>query len=163
MSVKTPRSQARAVLSDLWQEHPEIFGPKTKPSLLHLTERARDTPIEALVLDLVRLVDGPKRDRFERAIQRCIDAYVWPSGAQIRAEIARETGRGGTETLSGDEARWRRDYLVSKGWSCQDFGRFKPPEAWSAISKVQAADRRARAKRKAREDAVLVRPLSEAP
>lgn len=146
-----PRShagQARTVLCDLYRQHPEVFGQRQNAGLTYVWECARGTSLEGIVRDLLVQIDGPKRQRFERAVQRCLDAYVWPSGGQIRAELSRETGRGGTETLSGDEARWRRDYLVSKGWSCQGFGKFKPPEEWAAISKARAADRRALRRRR---------------
>lgn len=149
-----PRSEAgkaRAVLADLVEQHPEVFPAWRRHRQLTITVlEATGTPLESTVHALVAIIDGPKRAAFEVALQRCLDAYVWPSAPAIHREMGREV-RSSSEPLSGDECRWRREYLCARGWVFEEGSRgyvqLVAPQPWREINARREADER-RAKRR---------------
>lgn len=67
--------------------------------------------------------------RFHGAVEAVIEDGEYPSGPRIREKLGRPRGAG---TLNGPEPRWRRDLLLSLGWTLKLQGghqrRYLPPE-----------------------------------
>lgn len=119
---------ARKVLQDYLREHDLLIDPYYHEGTTGLLYRLRNSEHLSMVRELVRVADGPRRDRFEAALQVVLDRHDDPTARAILVEMVRQGSRkaAASDVLSGDEARWRAEYLTARGWVNQR-GTWKPP------------------------------------
>lgn len=119
---------ARKVLQDYLRLHDLLPKDHRNEGTTGLLYRLRDSEHLPMVRQLVRIADGPRRERFEAALQAVLDRHGEPTADAIHVEL-RERGQWGglaSGTLGGDECRWRREYLTERGW-VEQRGRWLPP------------------------------------
>lgn len=121
---------ARKVLQDYLREHDLLPKPGQSQGTTGLLDRLKGSAHEAMVRALVRQVDGLRRDRFEAALQAVLEHHKDPTAREIHAQLSaaghRAYGLSGDDVLGGDESRWRREYLLARGW-VEQRGTWKPP------------------------------------